>query len=162
MEEMLKTLLLERSVREFYQRYHAQLDQQMLTQWPDFFTEDASYLVTNRANFEEGMLVYNVFCEGKKMLIDRALGLQKAVWFRDRLQRRFAGSIEITHQSEHALEVVSSFMVTESRQGEPSTLLLTSESQDSLSIAPDGTLQFSKRLCIIDAEVLPDSIIYPI
>lgn len=161
MQDLLDSLRLNKALQDFYCSYAATLDERSLSQWPSYFTDQGLYLLTNRTNHIEQLPVYNIYCEGKGMLTNRAIGIEKAVWFRDRQQRRMISNIRLCSQQGQLIEAKANFFVMESRQGQPSHLLVCGESYDSFMYQQD-TLLLTRRLCVIDAEILPDSIIYPL
>jgi 3-phenylpropionate/cinnamic acid dioxygenase small subunit len=161
MQDLINALLLDKALDDFYTSYAATIDEQNLTKWPGYFTEQGSYLLTNRYNFMDNMPVYNIFCEGQGMLTDRATGIEKAVWFRERQQRRLISNIRLVSLDGNIVNAQANFFVMESRQGLPSQLLVCGESYDSF-VYQHNSLLLHRRLCVIDAEILPDSIIYPL
>ncbi len=46
--------------------------------WPDFFTEDGVYKIINRDNYEAGLPLGVMYCDGRGMMHDRMLALQTA------------------------------------------------------------------------------------
>src|SRR5690606_30979121 len=59
-------------IEEFNAEYAAALDALEIDRWPEFFTDDAFYRITARENFDAGLPVGLVWCDGKPMMRDRA------------------------------------------------------------------------------------------
>jgi anthranilate 1,2-dioxygenase small subunit len=54
------------------------IDDDRLEEWPDFFTEDGSYRVTSRENFDLGLPVSLIYCHGRGMMRDRISAMRVA------------------------------------------------------------------------------------
>ena len=147
-----------------YARYNEALDDAAIEQWPGFFTADGHYRLTTRDNLERGLPLCFVLCEGQGMLRDRAEALRSAVFYRRRVQRRILSGLRLTRCEGFdagGAEVRASFVVYESMGDEPSRLLACGRSTDVIARV-DGELRFRSRLCVLDARVMPDSLVFPI
>lgn len=58
--------------------YAHAIDDDELERWPDFFTDDAVYKVISRENYDAGMTLGILSCEGRGMMQDRILALRTA------------------------------------------------------------------------------------
>lgn len=58
--------------------YAHTIDDGLLESWPDFFTADGRYKIISRENFEEGLTLGIVSCEGQGMMRDRIKALRDA------------------------------------------------------------------------------------
>lgn len=54
------------------------IDDDELERWPDFFTEDAVYQIISRENFDAGLPMGVMICEGRGMMADRVMALRTA------------------------------------------------------------------------------------
>ena len=54
------------------------IDDDRLEEWPNFFTDEGIYRITNRENYELNLPVNIVFCNGIGMFQDRVSALRKA------------------------------------------------------------------------------------
>lgn len=147
---------------ELYARYNEALDDAAIERWPGFFTADGHYRLTTRDNLERGLPLCFVLCEGQGMLRDRAEALRSAVFHRRRVQRRMLSGLRLTRvDADGGAEACASFAVYESVGDAPSRLLACGRSID--VIARDGDeLRFRSRLCVLDARVMPDSLVFPL
>ena len=87
--------LLRRSLDAFHAAYCDVLDQGRLAEWPAFFTEDGFYRVIARENRDLGLPVGLVYCEGRKMMHDRAFAIKNTAMYAPRYVRHFVSNIRI-------------------------------------------------------------------
>ena len=153
-------------VQSLYDQYNHCLDGKDLLSWPNYFTDDGLYRVTTKQNTDNDWPLSLVLCEGKNMLEDRARILSGSVFFRDRTQQRLTTGIGILgngirHGDENVFSTTSLFAINESLCGQGSRLLVCGKTQDEIIYA-DDRLRFKKRVFVIDADVIEDSVVYPI
>jgi 3-phenylpropionate/cinnamic acid dioxygenase small subunit len=151
-------------VELLYTHYGEVLDDADIARWPGFFVDASSYRITTRENLERDLPLCFVWCEGQAMLRDRAAALQHTVVFRRRFQRRVISGVRLkTWQGldGDGIEACASFLVYESLGDAPSQLLACGRSQDVI-VREGDALKFKHRLCVIDARVMPDSLVFPI
>lgn len=151
-------------VELLYTKYCETLDSGEIERWPDFFPEKCLYRITTRENLERNMPLSFVLCDGSAMLRDRAVALQKTVFYRTRYQRRIISGIRLkTFEDidDKGIETCASFVIFESIGDNPTQLLVCGHSSDVI-IREEKTLKFKQRVCIIDARIIPDSLVFPI
>lgn len=151
-------------VELLYATYCEALDDGDVGRWPDFFADQAHYRITTRENLERGMALSFVLCDGLPMLRDRAAGLKEAVFFRPRHQRRILSGLRLTSFDDpdgKGIDTVVSFVVYESVNNGPSRLLACGRSSD-VVVREGGVFKFRRRMCVIDAGEMPDSLVFPI
>jgi 3-phenylpropionate/cinnamic acid dioxygenase small subunit len=151
-------------VELLYTDYCESLDDADTDRWPGFFTQECSYRITTRENVDRGLPLCFVLCEGQAMLRDRAAALQRTVFHRRRFQRRIVSGLRLkTFEGldRDGIEACASFVVYESVGDEPSRLLACGRSTDVI-VRDGGALRFKHRLCVIDARVMPDSLVFPL
>lgn len=164
MEEEVKDLILTHQISSLYNSYNQSLDDGQIRDWPAYFVEDCLYRVTTKENVENGYSLNLIYCRGIGMLRDRALSLSKAVFFRERQQRRLMSGLTIESNnsySEEAYNCRSNFFVSECCEENPSSFMVIGESKDTFIKTSEG-FKISERLCIIDGGTLPGSLVYPI
>jgi 3-phenylpropionate/cinnamic acid dioxygenase small subunit len=152
-------------VELLYTMYAEALDDGDIARWPGFFADDLPlYRITTRENVERGMELCFVLCEGQAMLRDRAVALQKTVMHRKRIQRRIMSGVRLLSfegLDEAGVKARATFALFEAIGDEPSQLIACGRSTD--VIVRQGTeLKFKDRFCVIDARVVPDSLVFPI
>lgn len=151
-------------VEALYTDYCEALDDADIARWPGFFASGCSYRITTREHMDRDLPLCLVLCEGHAMLRDRAAALERSVFHRPRVQRRLIGGVRLkTFEGLDAdgVEAAASFFLYESVGDAPSQLLACGRSHDSI-VRESGALKFKRRLCVIDARVMPDSLVYPL
>ncbi|HCM1323111.1 hypothetical protein HJ010_00480 [Vibrio parahaemolyticus] len=161
MNDLIEKIRLQQDINNFYTDYCDVLCESQIENWPSYFTNDALYRITTKEAIEEKYLINIVFCDGKKMIKDRAIGIQKAVFFRRQIERKVIGNIRIIETENMQINVSTSFFIVKSIEGYPPSLLCSGISKDIIAM-DKNQLRFKQRLCILDADVLPDSLVYPI
>ncbi len=154
------------SLQKLYSMYNRCLDDKCLHLWPNYFTDDCTYRITTKQNYVNGWPLSLAWCDGKDMAIDRAIAISESTFFRDRTQRRYVSGITLVNSTLEPegitmLETTTVFSINETVCDMESRLLVSGTTQDIIQIA-DKTLLFKERVCIIDSEVITDSIVYPI
>lgn len=151
-------------VELLYAAYCEALDDEEIERWPGFFADECLYRITTRENLERGMPLSFVLCDGQGMLRDRAVAIQKTVVYRRRCQRRILSGLRLkTFDGLEAdgIETCASFVLFESIGDAPSRPLACGRSSDVI-VRERGELKFKRRLCVIDARIAPDSLVFPI
>lgn len=152
-------------VELLYTLYAEALDDGEIGRWPSFFANDNPlYRITSRDNFEQGLELCLALCEGQAMLRDRAVALQKTVMYRRRFQRRMMSGVRLLTfdgVDGGGIQVRASFALFEAMGDDPSQLIACGRSAD-IIVRQGDALKFKDRLCIVDARVMPDSIVFPL
>ncbi len=74
----IEDLALRARIEDFMLDYAHAIDDGDLHAWPRFFAEDARYKIVSRENFEAGLPMGIMYCEGAGMMRDRVLALETA------------------------------------------------------------------------------------
>lgn len=156
---------LQADVELFYTLYAEALDDGDVARWPSFFADESPlYRITTRDNLEQGFELCLALCDGQAMLRDRAIALQKTVMYRRRFQRRIMSGVRVLTFDGidgKGVEVRATFALFEAIGDEPSKLIACGRSSDVI-VRQGNELKFKDRLCVVDARVMPDSIILPL
>lgn len=144
----------------FYYEYANAVNEEIEC-WTSFFTEDCVYKIVTRENYDRGLPLAIIYCEGIGMLHDRVSGIQKTSFHAPRYCRHLISNIRIVGRSESTLETQANFVVFESLVNSTTNVLSTGRYFDAI-IRQDSTLKFREKICVLDANLLPGAIIYPI
>jgi 3-phenylpropionate/cinnamic acid dioxygenase small subunit len=164
MESKTEHRELAADVELLYTMYAETLDDGELARWPSFFADDMPlYRITTRENVERGMDLCYVLCEGQAMLRDRALALQKTVMHRRRIQRRIVSGVRLLSYEglDRGIKTRAAFALFEAIGDKPSQLIACGLCRD-VVVRQGNELKFKERLCVVDARVVPDSLVFPI
>ncbi len=136
--------------------YAAAIDSANLVAWVEMFTEDGLYLAQPRENADRGLPLATIRCEGKGMLRDRVLAIQKTMVFTPRYVRHI---ISAPHVS--GMTSVSNFVVFQTLHMQPTQILATGEYRDEW-VWESELLKIKSRRAVFDTELVPNSLIYPL
>ena len=150
-------------VTAFYTDYNIALDDLAFDDWLALFAEDCTYRIVPRENYEADLPLSTLRCDSKGMLRDRVKGIEQTMMYAPRNCRRFISSIRTTETGKDAsqLSVRSSFLCVQTLVDEPSEVAFCGVAHDRLQIDA-GQLQIIERICVLDTEMIPNSLIYPL
>lgn len=148
-------------LEEFYTRYNIALDDLNLEAWPAFFEDICLYRVTAKENWDARKPLSSIRCESKGMLNDRVQGLRRTMMYAPRYCRRFQSALQITAINEGTIEARSNFLCVQTLVDEPSEVAFCGVAFDKISIK-NGEPKFIERICILDTEMISNSLIYPL
>ncbi|WP_119166288.1 aromatic-ring-hydroxylating dioxygenase subunit beta [Algihabitans albus] len=156
-------LALRIAVEDFYARYvEIADDPQRLEVWPDLFTEDGQYRVLPQENWQQGWPLALVRAESRGMLKDRVSAAQGINTYTPRVMRHLVSNIRCSGGSEGEIETKACFAVFETMIDEPSRVFATGLYRDRLVEETDGVLRLREHIVVLDNDLVPNSIVYPL
>jgi 3-phenylpropionate/cinnamic acid dioxygenase small subunit len=157
------TSLAGESVRErvenLYYEYGEAIDE-TLERWPDFFTEDAVYKVIPRENYDRGLPLASILCEGRGMILDRVMAVRKTVVHAKRLMRHMIGNIRLRAAGDE-IAAHANFAIYETFEESTTRLFVVGRYIDRI-VDAGGELRFKEKLCVFDGDLVQGSLIYPL
>jgi salicylate 5-hydroxylase small subunit len=149
------------AIEDFYARYIIALDDLDLEAWPMFFEETCVYRVTTKENWDAGRPLSTIRCESRGMLKDRVVGLRQTMMYAPRYCRRFQSALQITNADGTTVSTRSNFLCVHTLVDEPSEVAFCGVAFDKISIAT-SEFKFIERICVLDTEMISNSLIYPL
>jgi salicylate 5-hydroxylase small subunit len=147
------------------QHLHAEiarvLDAGEFARWPDFFTEDARYLVQSRENHDRGWPLALIHLESRAMLKDRVVGATDTIFHDPYAQCHVIGAPVLIERSEAAVRCEASFIVMRTHRDRLPSVLALGRYVDRLVREGERWL-IAERACIYDNDLIDNSVIYPI
>jgi anthranilate 1,2-dioxygenase small subunit len=150
-----------RRIDDLLADYAHAIDDDRLEEWPAFFTDDCSYRMINRENYEKGRLVGIMDCSSKGMLQDRILALREANVFEPHTYRHILSSTRITECQGSIYTVETSFLVVRIMQEGDMAIFCAGKYIDQIELGGDKPL-FSRRLVVCDSNRIDTLIVIPI
>jgi salicylate 5-hydroxylase small subunit len=144
-----------------YADYAAALDAAEWDKWPEFFTDECSYRLQPRENYDRGLPLATLSFESKGMLRDRVYGISETIFHDPYYQRHVVGAPRILKADAEYIESEANYAVFRTKPNELSTVFNVGRYIDRVRRTPDG-MKFEARLCVFDSEMIPNSIIYPV
>jgi 3-phenylpropionate/cinnamic acid dioxygenase small subunit len=133
------------------------LDRFDLNAWVDAFTDDALYLAQPRENFDRGLPLATIRCEGRGMLMDRIMAIEKTMVFAPRYVRHVLSAPALIDDSTSR----TNFFVTQTFHMKPTETLASGVYIDQWARVGDA-LKLRSRIAVFDSELVPNSLIYPL
>jgi salicylate 5-hydroxylase small subunit len=149
------------ALNQLYADYAIAVDSGQWELWPEFFTDDSSYRLQPRENFERGFPLATLSFTSKGMLKDRVYGIKETLFHDPYYQRHVVGTPVLRKVEADRFECEANYAVFRTKLSDTSTVFNVGRTIDVVVRTPAG-LKFASRQCIYDSEMIPNSIIYPI
>ena len=162
---MSATLASERDIRlveALYYDYGAAIDEEV-ERWPDLFTDDARYRVTSRENFDRGLPLAPIYCEGRGMIRDRAFAIEKTAMFAPRYLRHIIGNLIVHDEDANGdIPAQANYVVLQVLLDRPdATLHQVGVYHDKFRRTAAG-LKLHERRCVYDNLLVPNALCLPV
>lgn len=138
------------------------IDNDQLEQWPDFFTEQCLYLITNADNHAAGMQAGMVYADTRAMLQDRVLAMRDANVYEDQRYRHLIGAPLVLEQEGDLAVVETPFMVARIMRDGATEVFATGRYLDRVAQQADGALQFAERVVVCDSTNIDTLLVIPL
>lgn len=149
-------------IEEFNTEYARVLDEMDIDRWPDFFTDDGFYRVTARENFDDGLPVGLVWCDGKAMIKDRAAAVKTTMVHAPRYLRHYTSNVRVIGlEADGTIRAESNYLVVETLMEDETRILQAGRYMDRFA-RDDGALLLRARDCVYDSLLIPNDIVYPV
>ena len=154
--------MLRFEIEEFNTEYARILDEQDIDAWPDFFTSDGFYRVTAKENYDEGLPVGLVWCDGRPMMQDRAAAVKTTMVHAPRYLRHYNSNVRVTGvDADGTIHSESNYLVIETLMEEESRIFQAGLYIDQF-VREEGVLRLKSRDCIYDSLLIPNDMVYPV
>ena len=147
-------------IEDLYAEYAACLDDARFEAWPDYFTQDCSYRIVARENYDRGLPLALLACESRGMLVDRVYGITQTLFHEPYYQRHIVSGLIVTAEDD-GYRVRANYVVVQTKVGALPLVYSAGRYVDRV-VEVDGSLRFAEKLCIFDSELIANSMIYPI
>lgn len=154
------TAVARAAVEDLYYAYAAAIDDD-LERWPDFFAPEAVYRVVARENYDRGLPVATILCEGHGMLRDRVTAVFQTMVYIPRTVRHAITNVRILESDGDRFRTTANFTVHESYPADASRLLVVGRYVDVVERTAAG-LRFAAKTCVYDGNLILGSLIYPL
>lgn len=160
-EKSVLTAELRLDVQEFYARYAECLDGGRLQQWPEFFLESCVYRITTRRNLRLGPEEDLVYLSARTGMIDRIVAIGQSEDYEPHTQRHTISNFRIQAASEQELRAQANFQILRTFPEGRTEYFVSGSYSDRIAVSA-GRLNFREKICVLDSDIPPDSLIYPI
>ncbi|MET3442822.1 salicylate 5-hydroxylase small subunit [Variovorax paradoxus] len=146
---------------QLYARYAQAVSSGEWELWPEFFTEDCSYRLQPRENYDRGFPLATLSFESKGMLKDRVYGIRETLFHDPYYQRHVVGTPLVLKAEADRFECEANYAVFRTKLSELSSVFSVGRYIDVVVRTGEG-LKFASRQVIYDSEMIPNSVIYPL
>jgi len=160
-QKTVLTAELRLDVQEFYARYAECLDGGRIQQWPEFFLDSCTYRVTTRRSLRLGPGEDIVSLSTRTAMRDRIVAIGQSEDYEPHVQRHTISNFRVQAGSEEELRAQANFQILRTFPDRPTEYFVSGAYSDRLFIAA-GRLHFREKICVLDSDIPPDSLVYPI
>jgi len=148
-------------IEEFLLDYVHRIDDGDLQGWPDFFTENGTYKIVTRENFEAGLPLGILFCEGRGMMADRILALETANIFEPHTYCHLQSRPSLIVDPGGRYKARTNFSVIRTMQDGTSQIFATGKYLDVI-VLEDGRPLLAERLVVLESRRVDILLVYPL
>ncbi len=148
-------------VMDLQARYGAALDNDRLEDWPGFFTDNATYRITSTADAAENLPLGIIYCNSKKMMVDRITSSREANIYEGQGYRHIISAPLIVTASEIDVVAESSFCVIRIMRTGDSMLFASGVYWDNI-IVSEGDPKFKAKTVVLDSHKIDTLLAIPI
>jgi 3-phenylpropionate/cinnamic acid dioxygenase small subunit len=160
-EKSVLTAELRLDVEEFYARYAECLDGGRLQQWPEFFLESCVYRITTRRNLRLGPEQDLVSLATRSGMLDRIVAIGQSEDYEPYMQRHIVSNFRIQAASAEELRAQANFQILRTFPERRTEYFLSGSYSDRIAIS-SGRLNFREKICVLDSDIPPEPLVYPI
>lgn len=160
-DNSILTAELRLDIQEFYFRYAECLDGGRLQQWPEFFLDSCIYRVTTRRSLRLGPDEDLMIINSKTAMRDRIVAVGQSEDYEPHMQRHYVSNFRVQAASDEELRVQANFQVLRTFPERRTELFASGYYSDRIALN-NGRLNFREKLCVLDSDVPPESLIYPL
>ncbi|CAH2802992.1 MAG: Ortho-halobenzoate 1,2-dioxygenase beta-ISP protein OhbA [uncultured Paraburkholderia sp.] len=156
-----QALIARAAVGDFHAEYCAVLDSGDIERWPEFFTENCLYRVTEYENAVHGYPVGLVYAEGRNMLLDHAVAISRTQMFAPRQMLHFLSNVRILDANDEEIIAQSNYMLLQTLVEGATTLHQAGRLFD--RFARNGNvLLLKERQAVYDTAMIANDLAYPV
>lgn len=146
-------IVLRHELADLENRYIRSIDDDRLEDWPDFFTEDATYEIVPRENVRLGVPAGVMHCFGKPMIRDRVVALRNANLFEAQTYRHFVSGHEIISRVGDRVFSRSNYLVIRTLSDATADVFSVGCYEDEIVRTSEGWRYANKRAVFENARV---------
>src|SRR5215469_12183284 len=154
-------LALRLAVGDLNAAYADCIDDDRLEEWPDFYTEDCRYLITDRQSHEAGLRHGIIYGASKGMLIDRITSMRRVLMFEAHRYRHIVGPSRVAKVEAGIAEAHANFFVARIMHNGETSLFATGRYLDRIDVSAQP-YRFVERLVVLDSQKIDTLIAIPL
>ncbi|MFP6773043.1 MAG: aromatic-ring-hydroxylating dioxygenase subunit beta [Alphaproteobacteria bacterium] len=135
-------------IEAFLTAYVHDIDDGALEGWPNYFTEDGIYQIITRENFEAGLPMGIMYCQGRGMMSDRIQAMGSANIFEDHTYCHILGPSQISETGAGDYQARTNFTVFRTMQDGRTETYVVGKYLDRITMRGDGPLLLERRVVL--------------
>jgi anthranilate 1,2-dioxygenase small subunit len=152
---------LHERIADLYSEYAHLIDDDRLEAWPDQFTERGTYRVTTRENYDAGLPLSLIYCDGRGMMIDRISALRTANIYEPHVYCHILSAVRLVEATDSRYRTRSNFTVMRTMSEGDTTIFACGRTFDHV-VVENGRLRFASRLVVLDSRSIDTLLVIPI
>ena len=137
------------------------IDEDRLEEWHNYFTDDGRYKVVTRENYDLGLPVALIYCDGRGMFKDRISALRTANIYEPHVYCHMVSALKILDSSGPEIKTQSNFTITRTMSEGGMMTFLCGKIFDTVTEV-DGELKFKERTVILDSRRIDTLLVIPV
>ncbi|MDB5697866.1 MAG: anthranilate 1,2-dioxygenase [Alphaproteobacteria bacterium] len=153
---------LHQEVEDLVARHAELIDEDRLEEWPDLFTEDCVYKIIARENMDRGLPIAAIFCDSRKMLVDRVVSLRQANIYPTHHYRHILSTTRVHEVEPGLVRARTNYVVFQTRNNGETSIYNAGRYLDEIVRGEDGQLRFKSKLAVFDTNRIDTLMVRPI
>ena len=130
-------------------RYAQALDDWRLDDWPGFFVDNGRYIIHPRENRDRGLEGYWIYCDSKRMMLDRVLSLKEVNLYNLHYDRHAISNVLVEEADSDVYIARSNYSVVQTNTTGKSAMFSVGEYFDQV-VFVDGEPKFKEKIVVPD------------
>lgn len=143
-------------------RYARSLDNGLLEEWPEYFSDTCAYRITNRDNHAHGLPGSLVYAKGKGMLIDRVQALRRANIYEAQSYRHVIGVPLIEAAGDEEVRTETPFFVLRTMRTGEFSAFASGVYLDRVAIDRPHHVRLRERVVVCDSSRIDTLLAIPL
>ena len=152
-------------VEDLLYAYADCLDHGDITRWADFFTDDCTYKLISKENWDLDLPLGTIFAEGRGGLLDRIASVTQTSVYHERALTHLITNTRVLGVKGGVMEITANYAVLETLPNQYTKILNSGRYLAKLVREGEGEgdeLKIKELICVYDSALVPASIIYPV
>lgn len=155
-------MLLLAEISALHAAYGHCIDDDRLESWPGFFTDECEYQIIPRENEDLGLPAAIMFCDNRRMLVDRVVALRKANIYPAHYSRHVLGPpMLLAGDEDGGWCCRTSYLLLQTRSDGHARAFSAGRYEDRI-VRREGELKFQRRRVIFDTHQIETLLATPI
>ena len=148
-------------IHDFLQDYAHAIDDGELEHWPNFFAPDGTYKIITRENYEAGLPLGILYCEGRGMMSDRIVAMREANIFEPHAYCHLLSQPRLQTGANDDIKARSNFLVIRVMQNGDTETFATGKYLDTIAMR-NGLPLIKERIVVLESRRIDILLVYPL